>query len=206
MKDRIPKSAGDKHAETQCRPPTMNYCSRCGHKLSRDIPPGDDRLRYICKACGRVHYQNPKLVVGTISEYGDRILFCRRAIEPCAGLWTLPAGFLENGETVAMGALRETYEETGAEVDIIAPYVLFNICHVGQIYLMFRGRMRNPHFSPGPESSDVRLFSEAEIPWEKLAFSVIEETLKRYVADRRSGNFTFAMGDIGPVQTGLARL
>ena len=94
----------------------MNYCSRCGHKLSRDIPPGDDRLRYICKVCGRVHYQNPKLVVGTISEYGDRILFCRRAIEPCTGLWTLPAGFLENGETVAMGAQRETYEETGAKV------------------------------------------------------------------------------------------
>lgn len=206
MNDSIPPSAGHVAGEADCRPPALNYCSHCGHKLSRDIPPGDDRPRYICKACGRVHYQNPKLVVGTIPEYGDRILFCRRAIEPCAGLWTLPAGFLENGESVAMGALRETREETGAEVEIVGPYALFNICHVGQIYLMFRACMRTSEFSPGPESSDVQLLSEADIPWEKLAFSVIEATLKRYVADRRSGDFAFAIGDIGPVRTGLARL
>lgn len=198
MNDAIPESDARADRAADCRPPALNYCSRCGQKLSHAVPPGDDRLRYVCRACGQVHYQNPKLVVGTISEYDGRILFCRRAIEPCAGLWTLPAGFLENGETVAMGALRETREETGAQVDIIAPYALYNICHVGQIYLMFRARMRSPQVSPGPESSDVRLFREAEIPWGKLAFSVIEATLKRYVADRRSKDFTFSMGDIVP--------
>jgi ADP-ribose pyrophosphatase YjhB (NUDIX family) len=153
----------------------------------------------VCDSCGSIHYQNPLLVVGCIPEMADRILLCRRSIEPCSGKWTLPAGYLENGETVSVGAAREAYEEANANVEIIAPYVMYNIAYINQVYLMFRARLRDHDYSPGYESSEVKLFSEAEIPWDEIAFRVIDKTLRNYLKDRSSGQFSFYIGDILPV-------
>ena len=174
----------------------MNYCSECGKSLTCLIPPGDDRSRYFCESCGTIHYQNPRMVVGCIPEMEDKILFCRRAIEPCCGKWTLPAGYLENGETVSAGARRETFEEARARVEILAPYALYNICYVNQVYLMFRARLQDARFKPGSESLDVRLFAEDEIPWTEIAFRVLQETLIQYFKDRPSGQFPFYTGEI----------
>ncbi len=176
----------------------MNFCSNCGASLSFSTPQGDDRPRYLCDSCGTIHYQNPLMVVGCIPEAGDKILLCRRAIEPCAGKWTLPAGYLENGETVSAGAARETYEEACARVEIIAPYAIYNISHVSQIYLMFRARLLDNDFKPGSESREVRLFSEEEIPWSEIAFTVITKTLRDYFQDRATGEFPFHIGDVFP--------
>jgi len=175
---------------------SMNFCSNCGQPLTYLRPPGDDRSRYCCKTCGLIHYQNPLMVVGCIPETEDQILLCRRAIEPCYGKWTLPAGYLENGETVAEGAKREAFEEAYARVEILGPYALYNIRHVNQIYLMFRARLENNGIRAGRESIEVKLFAEDDIPWEEIAFRVIEQTLKRYYQDRRNGRFTFYMADI----------
>jgi ADP-ribose pyrophosphatase YjhB (NUDIX family) len=174
----------------------MNFCSNCGQPVIRRTPPGDDRLRFFCESCGAVHYQNPKLVVGCIPEMEDQILLCRRAIEPCYGMWTLPAGYLENGETVAAGAKRETREEARARVEILDPYALYNICHVDQIYLMFRARLIDKRFQAGSESLEVKLFSENDIPWQEIAFRVITATLLQYFDDRRNGSFPFYIGNI----------
>jgi ADP-ribose pyrophosphatase YjhB (NUDIX family) len=174
----------------------MNFCSNCGDTVTLKIPPGDDRPRYLCGSCGTIHYENPKVVVGCIPEMDGKILLCRRAIEPRSDKWTLPAGYLENGETVAQGARRETYEEAGARVEIIAPYALFNICYVNQVYLMFRARMLDPRIKAGSESSEVHFFSETDIPWDQIAFTVIEETLRKYVKDRPTGLFPFHIGNI----------
>lgn len=177
----------------------MNYCSNCGGSLRFDIPPGDDRPRYICDACQTIYYENPKMVVGCIPEWKNEILLCRRAIEPRYGMWTLPAGFLENGETVSDGAIRETYEEAGTRVEIIAPYMMLNLSFVSQIYFMFRARMVNLDYEPGKESLDVRLFKEEDIPWKDIAFSAIRETLKQYFKDRtKGGRFSFHISDIVP--------
>ena len=126
----------------------------------------------------------------------NKILLCRRAIEPCYGKWTLPAGYLENGETVSAGARRETLEEARARVEILAPYALYNICYVNQIYLMFRARLIDQNFGPGSESLEVRLFSETEIPWDEIAFRVIEQTLIQFLEDRPKGVFPFQIGNI----------
>lgn len=174
----------------------MNFCSNCGQQLTYHRPPGDDRSRFCCKSCGEIHYQNPKVIVGCIPEMEDKILFCRRAIEPCYGKWTLPAGYLENGETVSDGARRETLEEACARVEIMAPYALYNICYVNQIYLMFRGRLMDESFRPGEESLEVELFSEDEIPWDDIAFRVIEDTLVQYFKDRKNGVYPFHIGNI----------
>ena len=174
----------------------MNYCSNCGQPLTYGTPPGDDRSRYCCDTCGMIHYQNPRMVVGCIPEMQDRILLCRRAIEPCYGKWTLPAGYLENGETVAAGAGRETYEEARARVEIMSPYALYNICYVNQIYLIFRARLMDHNFGPGSESIEVKLFLEEDIPWDEMAFRVIEQTLVQYFKDRLSGIFPFYVGEI----------
>lgn len=176
----------------------MNYCSNCGAQVYRKIPPGDDRLRFFCKVCGKIHYENPKLVVGCIPEWKDKILLCRRAIEPRLGKWTIPAGFLENGETVSEGAKRETFEEAFAEVEILQPYGLYNLCFVNQIYLIFRAHLLNQNFQPGEESLEVKLFSKVEIPWDQLAFRVIEKTLARYFQDQPGGEYSFHVDDIQP--------
>ena len=176
----------------------MHFCSHCGERVALSIPPGDHLPRYVCPACQTIHYQNPKMVVGTIPEWEDRILLCRRAIEPKHGLWTLPAGFMENSETTAQGAIRETWEEACARVEILSLYTLYNLPHINQVYLMFRATLLNQDFAPGPESLEVALFREQDIPWDQLAFRTIEATLKAYFADRTRGGFGFHMGDIGP--------
>jgi ADP-ribose pyrophosphatase YjhB (NUDIX family) len=169
----------------------MNFCSHCGEPVVRKVPAGDDRPRYVCPVCDAIHYQNPKLVVGCIPVWNDRILMCRRNIEPRKGCWTLPAGFLENGETAADGARRETIEETGADVTDLAPYLMVDIVHIHQIYLMFRARLLTPDIHPTRESSEVNLVKEADIPWDAIAFKVVEKTLSAYLRDRPSGNFVF---------------
>jgi ADP-ribose pyrophosphatase YjhB (NUDIX family) len=177
----------------------MNFCSACGATVAFRIPSGDSLPRYVCDRCETIHYENPKMVVGCIPEWEDQVLLCRRAIEPRHGLWTLPAGFLENGETAAAGAVRETLEEADARVDIGGLYTFYNLPHINQIYLLFRARLLDLDFGPGPESLDVRLFREHEIPWQELAFRTVGETLKNYFADRARGKFGFHMGDIGPM-------
>lgn len=174
----------------------MKYCSECGSPVELLIPECDDRPRHVCATCGVVHYQNPKIVVGCIPEWEDRILLCRRAIEPRYGLWTLPAGFMENGETSKQGAARETLEEAKARVDVGGLYTLFNLPHIDQVYLIFRSRLLDLDFGPGAESLEVRLFREEEIPWQALAFPVITESLGLYFRDRRNGGFEVRSGDI----------
>ncbi|MGD8369349.1 MAG: NUDIX hydrolase [Desulfobacterales bacterium] len=174
----------------------MNFCMKCGEPVSVLIPDGDDRPRHVCQACGTVHYRNPKMVVGTIPVHDDRILLCRRAIEPRYGRWTLPAGFMENQETVEAGARRETMEEAGAELENLAPFALFSLPFVSQVYLMFRARLLAPVFDPGPESLEVKMVSEDGIPWEEIAFPVIEKTLRLFVADRKTGRYGFHTGTI----------
>lgn len=176
----------------------MNFCSNCGAAVHRQIPEGDDRPRYVCDQCHAIHYQNPRMVVGAIPEWEDRILLCRRAIAPRAGLWTLPAGYLENGETMQEGARRETREEAGAELGALSPFTLYDLPFIGQIYLMFRGPLASPACRPGRESAECRLFAENEIPWEGLAFAVMQETLQRYFEDRPGGRFRLHTGSITP--------
>ena len=176
----------------------MKYCNHCGAPVVLRIPEGDTLPRHVCDACQTIHYHNPKMVVGCIPEWENRILLCRRAIEPRKGLWTLPAGFMENGETTAQGAQRETLEEANARVAVGDLYTLFNLPHIDQVYMMFRGCLLDLDFSPGSESLEVALFKEEEIPWEELAFLTIRETLKHYFNDRRTGTYPFHFGDILP--------
>ena len=176
----------------------MKFCSLCGEAVELRIPPDDNRTRYVCLSCGEIHYQNPKMIVGAIPEWQDKILLCRRAIEPRHGLWTLPAGFMENGETIAEAAARETLEEANAQVAIGELYTLYNVAHINQVHLTFRAQLQNLDFFPGAESLEVRLFSEADIPWDTLAFRAVFFTLQHYYADRKTGNFQFRIGDIAP--------
>jgi ADP-ribose pyrophosphatase YjhB (NUDIX family) len=177
----------------------MRFCSDCGARVSSKIPPGDNLPRWVCDDCGTIHYQNPKLVVGCIPEWEDRVLLCRRAIEPRHGFWTVPAGFMENGETTADGAARETLEEANARVEILSLYAIYNIPHISQVYMLFRGRLLDLDFHPGEESLETRLFSEAEIPWDTLAFATVRNTLRHYYADRLRGEYRFHMGTIEPL-------
>lgn len=174
----------------------MNYCSHCASPVELTKPEGDDRPRYVCRNCGTIHYENPRLVVGCIPVWQDRILLCLRDIEPRRGKWTLPAGYLENGETVMEGARRETVEETGAAVNRLEPYLLFDIAHINQLYLMFRARLASPDFHATQESAQVRLFDPEEIPWNEIAFPVIEQTLRLYLSERPEGVFPFQIHQI----------
>ncbi len=177
----------------------MNHCSACGARVEHRVPPGDSLLRYVCTNCGIIHYENPKMVVGCIPEWENGILLCRRAIEPRHGLWTVPAGFMENGETTAEGAMRETLEEANAKVDILGLYALFNIPHINQVYMLFRARLLDLDFSAGAETLEARLFEEDQIPWDQIAFITVRRTLKHYFSDRRNGEFHFHMGTIEPM-------
>lgn len=174
----------------------MNYCSQCAAPLTRVIPDGDDRLRHVCTACRHVHYQNPRVVTGTLPVHGERVLLCKRAIAPRLGFWTLPAGFLENGESTDEGAVRETWEEALARVEIDGLYTLFNLPQIAQVHLFFRARLLNLDFAAGVESIEVRLFSEAEIPWQQLAFPVVSSTLRHYFADRLQGSYPLRIEDL----------
>ncbi len=174
------------------------YCSICGDRMEARIPDDDDHVRPVCCRCGHVHYENPKLVVGCIPVLGDRVLLCKRNIAPQKGKWTLPAGYLENGESVQDGAMRETLEETRSEVEIIAPYRMFNLVFVHQIYFMFRAKLLDENFGPTKESMAVRLFHEADIPWEDIAFESIRQTLKDFYHDRPTQAYPFEIKDIAP--------
>jgi ADP-ribose pyrophosphatase YjhB (NUDIX family) len=174
----------------------MKYCSTCGNEVVYRVPAGDSRPRFLCEHCATVHYQNPRVVTGCLVTWEDRVLLCKRNIEPRRGFWTLPAGFLENGETAEAGAIRETWEEAHARVEVDDLYTLFSLPHISQIYMFFRATLLDLDFGPGEESTDVRLFREHEVPWDELAFPVITETLRRYFADRGSGVFPVHVGDI----------
>jgi ADP-ribose pyrophosphatase YjhB (NUDIX family) len=168
----------------------MKFCSQCGSdRIALRVPEGDHVPRFVCAACETVHYQNPKVVVGCLPEWQDQILLCRRAIQPRHGLWTLPAGFLENGETIHAGAMRETLEEASARVEIGELYTMISLPQISQVYMIFRARLLDLGFGPGPESLEVRLFVEDEIPWEELAFRTIGRTLRNYFLDRKQGDF-----------------
>ena len=174
----------------------MNFCSQCGAKVEVRIPEGDNRPRHVCDTCRTVHYQNPKIVVGCIPVWQEKVLLCRRAIEPRYGLWTLPAGFMENGETSQQGAARETLEEASARVEVEGLYALFNLPHINQVYLIFRSRLLDLDFAAGEESLEVGLFEEHEIPWGEMAFPVIRESLLIYFKDREQGDFPLRGGTI----------
>ena len=167
----------------------MKYCNACGDKVAQVIPDMDDRLRYVCNGCSIIHYQNPNVIVGCLPFYLDKILLCRRAIEPQKGLWTLPAGFMENGETSLAGAMRETVEEAGATLDGGQLYRIFDVPHINQVYMFYLSRLAEPTFLAGVESLEVGLFSEQDIPWGKLAFPVIYDVLKEYFEDRKVDSY-----------------
>lgn len=174
----------------------MKFCSHCGSEVELRIPEGDTLLRFVCLNCQSIHYQNPKMVVGCIPEWEDRILLCRRAIEPRKGKWTLPAGFMENNETLAQGAARETLEEANARVEITDLYAAYSLPHISQVYLLFRAKLLDLDFSPGIESLEVKLFEERDIPWDEMAFQVIRIPLERFLAERHSSQPVFHTGTI----------
>lgn len=176
----------------------MRFCSHCGQPVELKIPAGDDRPRHVCVGCEMVHYQNPRVVVGCLPTSGDRILLCRRAIEPRRGYWTLPAGFLENGETTQQGAEREMWEEAGARVVASTLYRLFDLPHIEQLYMFYRGELTADGFAAGTESLEVALFAEDEIPWSELAFPVVVEALREYLEDRRRGEFPVRSSGLDP--------
>jgi len=167
----------------------MNYCSACGQPVVFRVPPGDSRERFMCEHCETVHYQNPRIVTGCLVTWQERVLLCKRAIAPRRGFWTLPAGFLENGETAEAGALRETWEEARADVALDDLYTVFSLPHISQIYLFYRGRLERPEFAPGEETEAVELFAEHDVPWDELAFPVVRETLEHYFRDCREDSF-----------------
>jgi len=181
----------------------MKFCSSCGSHLVEKIPRDDDRRRHVCPGCDTVHYQNPKIVTGCLPVWEDSVLLCRRAIEPRSGYWTVPAGFMELDETVEQGAVRETWEEARAQVEIQAPYSMFNLPHVNQLYVIYRARLKNLDFRPGPESEDVRLFAEQDIPWDDLAFGTVRQTLRFFFGDRPGGRFPMRTGTIVPQADGF---
>lgn len=174
----------------------MNYCSHCGATVQQSIPEGDNRLRYVCTNCGAIHYQNPKIVTGCVPYWEDKVLLCRRAIEPRHGLWTVPAGFMENGETTYDGAARETLEEANARVDIQELYITVNLPHINQVYLLFRAQLLDLDFSPGVESLETRLSTKQEIPWQEMAFPTVKVALQHYFEDLENGQFVQRMADI----------
>lgn len=179
-------------------PAAARYCTRCGAPTAFAVPAGDNRARHICSVCATVHYENPKLVVGCVPEWEGRVLLCRRAIEPRHGYWTLPAGYLENGESTEAGALRESQEEAGVELLLEPLYALFSVPHINQVHLLYRARMRDAYFACGAETLEIQLFEEIDIPWDELAFRTVRETLRRYFADRRSGSFPLHTITLGP--------
>ena len=174
----------------------MNFCSSCGKSVIKQIPEGDNRERHVCLHCVTIHYENPKVIAGVLPVYGDQVLLCRRAIEPRHGCWTLPAGFLENGESSLTGALRECEEEANAQVVEPSLYALFDIPQINQVYVFYRARLAEPKFNATLESSEVALFDEADIPWGELAFPVVELALHHFFNDRKTGEYVIRHDEI----------
>lgn len=167
----------------------MNYCSDCGNPTQLRIPDDDNRERHVCDSCDLIHYSNPKVIAGCLPIWDDQVLLCRRAIEPRKGYWTLPAGFLENGESVETGAARETWEEAEAKITNSSLYTVFSLPYISQIHMFYKADIIDGQFAAGVESLEVGLFHETDIPWEELAFPVVTDTLKHYFADRKTGRF-----------------
>ncbi|HUS23985.1 MAG TPA: NUDIX hydrolase [Candidatus Binatia bacterium] len=176
--------------------PAIAYCSCCGTRVELRVPPGDHLERAVCPRCGEIHYRNPKVIVGCIPEWHDRILMCRRSIEPRLGRWTFPAGFLELGESTAQGAAREAREEARADVEVGALFAVIGVPYVSQIYMVHRGRLRAESFGPTLESSEVRLMRQEEIPWDEIAFPTVWHSLRHFFADRAAGAFGIHVLDI----------
>jgi ADP-ribose pyrophosphatase YjhB (NUDIX family) len=176
--------------------PAINFCCTCAAPVSVRVPEGDSLPRHVCDACGAIHYRNPRLVVGTLPVWEDKVLLCRRAIEPRHGCWTLPAGFMENQETVDQAALRETREEACARVALDALYTMISVPHINQVHLMYRARLLDLDFAPGEESLEVALFDEANIPWPEIAFHTVAMTLQRFFADRQRGSYGLHVGEV----------
>lgn len=177
-------------------PRGIRHCKTCGASVRYQIPADDNRERAVCAACQTVHYENPINVVGTIPFWNDQVLLCRRNIEPRHGYWTLPAGFLELGESTSEGALRETIEEAGAHIELQGLFSVLNVVRVGQLHLYYLAQLRDTEFAPGTETIEARLFTEVDVPWDDLAFRTVRETLKYYFADRRRGQFGIHCADI----------
>jgi ADP-ribose pyrophosphatase YjhB (NUDIX family) len=178
----------------------IQHCRQCGASVVYRLPDdGDTKPRAVCTACATVHYENPLNVVGTVPVWGEdgaQVLLCLRNIEPRRGKWTLPAGFMELGETTAEGAQRETIEEAGASIELGPLFTLMNVSRVGQVHMYYRARLLNARFDPGVETIEARLFTEEQIPWDEIAFRTVRETLECYFADRRKGHFGFHTIDI----------
>ncbi len=175
----------------------IKHCRECGTAVVYRVPDdGDTKLRAVCPACHTIHYENPLNVVGTVPMLGDRVLLCKRNIEPRWGKWTLPAGFMELNETTSEGAARETDEEAGAQIEMGPLFSVLNVPRVGQVHLFYLATLQSDQFAPGYETIEARLFTEDEIPWEEIAFRTVRTTLERYFADRRAGRFGLHCVDI----------
>ncbi|MBC7729818.1 MAG: NUDIX hydrolase [Microbacteriaceae bacterium] len=174
----------------------IKHCRQCGAAASYVVPEDDNRERAVCPGCKTIHYENPLNVVGTVPVWGEQVLLCKRAIEPRYGFWTLPAGFMELGETLADGAIRETVEEAGAKIELQELFTVMNVVRVGQVHLFYRARMVDASLDPGPETLEARLFHEHEIPWDEIAFRTVRDTLQHFFACRRNGSYPLHCGDI----------
>ncbi len=174
----------------------MKFCSTCGAKVMQRVPEGDNRMRFVCISCHQIHYQNPNIVAGTLPYHGDKVLLCKRAIEPRMGFWTLPAGFMENEETVESAALRETLEEAEARIVDASLYTVINVPHVNQVHIFYLGKILDGQYGAGVETSDAQLFLEKDIPWNDIAFKTVYVTLKHYFADRKEKTFPVRVEDI----------
>jgi len=170
-------------------PRLQKFCSQCATPNTRRIPPGDNRERDLCEQCGAVHYQNPRLVVGTLPVWQDQVLLCLRAIEPRANTWTLPAGFMELAETISQGAERETQEEAGVRIELGGLYTVIDIPQVDQVHVYFLAQALGPELDPGPETIEARWYTFDDIPWDNLAFKSVSTTLRHYLRDRQTGQF-----------------
>jgi ADP-ribose pyrophosphatase YjhB (NUDIX family) len=175
----------------------IKHCRNCGTLVAYRVPDdGDTRQRAVCPACATIHYENPLNVVGTVPHWGEQVLLCKRNIEPRWGKWTLPAGFMELNVTTLDGAARETVEEAGAQFEMEGLLTVMSVPRVGQVHLYYRAKLLSDVFDPGHETIEARLFTEAEIPWEEIAFRTVKETLERYFEDRRRGRFDVHNFDI----------
>jgi ADP-ribose pyrophosphatase YjhB (NUDIX family) len=167
----------------------MNFCTSCGSAVALTIPAGDDRERFVCTSCELIHYSNPRVIVGCLPVYEDRVLLCKRAIEPRKNYWTLPAGFMENGETTPEGAARETWEEARGRVSKLELYRVYDVPSISQVYMFYRCELDRGEFGVGPESLESALYSQQDIPWDEIAFPVVREALQDYFVDVSRGEF-----------------
>ena len=175
----------------------MNFCSDCGHTVSLQKVEDDLVMRYVCTSCKTIHYQNPKIIAGCLPIWEDKVMLCKRAIQPCIGLWNLPGGFMENGETAEAGAAREVLEEANCAVEVINVHTVFSIPRINQVYLHFLAKMPTLSYSCGVESLEVEMFLEKDIPWKEIAFTSTSFALVKYFEDRKKGARNVHLGEYG---------